>query len=197
MDVSVGHAECDASAASESHVHDNTTVYSSAAADRVIATYRKIHLPGTFEPFKSEDSTNQLEKGYFCPGNLGFEAFRAPDLILGALKKSSASSETTGTVDAIVGMMICNDRCWAEAWRTYGLQGVEPILGGYNTTGWAPDRVGTNKKRSGPAAAKQEALFHKKISIQAGSYQNGCWSINAAKCGMEDGKYPLIGGSAS
>jgi predicted amidohydrolase len=32
------------------------------------------------------------------------------------------------------------------------------------------------------------------LSCQAGSYQNGLWSINVAKCGEEDGKL-LIGGS--
>ena len=34
---------------------------------------------------------------------------------------------------AIVGMLICNDRRWPEAYRVMGLQGVELILLGYNT----------------------------------------------------------------
>jgi predicted amidohydrolase len=72
MDVSIGYAECDTSAPSGEHVHYNTAVYYSAAADKVIHKYRKVHLPGTFEPYERKDATNQLEKRYFRPGNLGF-----------------------------------------------------------------------------------------------------------------------------
>ena len=69
------------------------------------------------------------------------------------------------------------------------------VLCGYNTTGWAPELLGTNPKIKTKEMAKNEALFHNKLSVQHGSYSNACWSINVAKCGMEDGKYPLIGGS--
>jgi predicted amidohydrolase len=31
--------------------------------------------------------------------------------------------------------MICNDRRWPEAWRTYALQGAELVMFGYNTGG--------------------------------------------------------------
>jgi predicted amidohydrolase len=221
MDVSLGYAECDTSIepSNQDHRHFNTAVYYSAAADKVISKYRKVHLPGTFEPFVNPNATNQFEKRYFQPGDLGFEAFRAPGLIPNALKKSSPSksipqpsstglsssepntsmNSTNGLGDPIIGIMICNDRRWAEAWRCYGLQGVELVLCGYNTTAWAPDLLGTNPKLKSPEAAKAEALFHNKLSIQAGSYQNACWSINVAKCGVEeDGKrdkFPLIGGS--
>jgi predicted amidohydrolase len=221
MDVSLGYAECDTSIESsdQDHRHFNTAVYYSAAADKVIAKYRKVHLPGTFEPFANPNATNQFEKRYFRPGDLGFEAFRAPGLIPNALKKSSPSqsipqspstglsssepntsiNSINGLGDPIIGIMICNDRRWAEAWRCYGLQGVELVLCGYNTTAWAPDLLGTNPKLKSPEAAKAEALFHNKLSIQAGSYQNACWSVNVAKCGVEeDGKrdkFPLIGGS--
>jgi len=217
MDVSVGYAECDTSddtTSEQGHKHYNAAIYYSAAADKVIARYRKVHLPGTFEPFANPNATNQFEKRYFLPGNLGFQAFRAPGLVHGALKKNSdassikaassglSSSEpntdpdsTHGLGDPIVGMIICNDRRWAEAWRCYGLQGVEILIDGYNTTAWAPDLLGTNTKLTTPEMAKQEALFHSKLSIQAGTYQNACWSINVAKCGVEDGKFPLIAGS--
>ena len=199
MDVSVGYAECDTSAPAGEHVHYNTAVYYSAAADKVISKYRKIHLPGTFEPYERKDATNQLEKRYFKPGNLGFNAFRAPGLVKEPLTKSSAKraneAATLGLGDPIVGIMICNDRRWPEAWRALGLQGVELVLCGYNTTGWAPELLGTNPKIKTKEMAKQEALFHNRLTIQHGSYTNACWSINVAKCGMEDGKYPLIGGS--
>jgi predicted amidohydrolase len=37
-------------------------------------------------------------------------------------------------------------------------------------------------------------LFHNRLSVQAGAYQNSCWVIAVAKAGVEDG-FPLIGGS--
>ena len=199
MDVSVGYAECDTSAPAGEHVHYNTAVYYSAAADEVISKYRKIHLPGTFEPYDRKDATNQLEKRYFRPGNRGFNAFRAPGLVKDPLTKNAGEKEneadTLGLGDPIVGIMICNDRRWPEAWRALGLQGVELVLCGYNTTGWAPELLGTNPKIKTKEMAKKEALFHNSLTIQHGSYTNACWSINVAKCGMEDRKYPLIGGS--
>jgi predicted amidohydrolase len=198
MDVSIGYAEC-SDHSTDPHEHYNTNVYYSAAADKVIAKYRKIHLPGTFEPYERKDATNQLEKRYFKPGNLGFKAFRAPGLVKDAITKASGKKEndveTLGKGDPIVGMMICNDRRWAEAWRSYGLQGAEIVACGYNTTGWAPELLGTNPKLKTKEAAYNEAVFHHKLSCQHGSYTNACWSINVAKCGMEDGKFPLIGGS--
>lgn len=169
----------------------NTTIYYSASAGKVIAKYRKVHLPGTKEPI--EDKTGrgveqQLEKRYFTPGDLGFQAFRAPDLVSGAIKASSTATtaepvakETEGKGDPIVGMLICNDRRWSEAWRCYGLQGAELILEGYNTTAYAPQYDGT------PEEQEAEALFHHNISCQGGSYTNACFSVNTAKCGVEDG----------
>ena len=198
MDVSVGYAEHDTGRPESEHVHYNTAVYYSAALDAVVAKYRKVHLPGTVEPFPEEDAVQQLEKRYFRPGNLGFEAFRIPGLIEGVTQKKSSASmadDTVGKGDPILGMLICNDRRWPEAWRCYGLQGVELILCGYNTTAWAPQLLGTNKKIKDKEMAKSEALFHNRLCIQAGSYHNACWSINVAKCGVEDGKFPLIGGS--
>ncbi|POS78194.1 carbon-nitrogen hydrolase [Diaporthe helianthi] len=168
----------------------NTAIYYSASAGKVVGKYRKVHLPGTKEPI--EDKTGrgveqQLEKRCFTPGNLGFQAFRAPDLVSGAVKAAeagsspSATKEADGKGDPIVGMIICNDRRWSEAWRCYGLQGAELILDGYNTTAYAPQYDGT------PDEQEAEALFHHRISCQGGSYTNACFSINTAKCGVEDG----------
>lgn len=210
MDVSVGYAECDTSPDAASapsmphseHTHYNTAVYYSAAADRIINRYRKVHLPGTFEPYERPDATNQLEKRYFLPGNLGFPAFRAPGLLKDTLTKSDTTDaptpntpSTLGRGDPILGTLICNDRRWPEAWRVYGLQGIELLICGFNTTAWAPELVGSNPKLSSRAAAKSEADFHHRLSVQAGSYANACWSVNVAKCGLEDGAFPLIGGT--
>ncbi|RSM12377.1 hypothetical protein CEP52_002561 [Fusarium oligoseptatum] len=60
---------------------------------------------------------------------------------------------------------------------------------GYNTTAFAPQYEGT------PEWQEEEALFHHRLSCQAGSYQNACFSIHAAKAGKED-HGSLIGGSS-
>lgn len=168
----------------------NTTIYFSASEGKVIGKYRKVHLPGTKEPVEAEKGRGveqQLEKRYFTPGNLGFQAFRAPGLVKGAVKAESQDAqgkdpkELEGKGDPIIGMMICNDRRWAETWRCYGLQGVEIILDGYNTTAYAPQYDGSHEEQ------EKEALLHHNISCQSGSYTNACFSINTAKCGVEDG----------
>lgn len=165
----------------------NTTIYYSASACKVISKYRKVHLPGTKEPVGDKTGRGveqQLEKRFFTPGDLGFQAFRAPGLVTGALKASAGSRGTghaAGKGDPIIGMIICNDRRWGEAWRCYGLQGAELILDGYNTTSYAPQYDGT------PEEQEAEALFHHSISCQSGSYTNACFSVNTAKCGVEDG----------
>ena len=175
IDVSVGFAE-----ATSDGQHFNSSIYYHAATNSVLAKYRKIHLPGTFEPFKDPEAVNQLEKRYFLPGDLGFQAFRVPDL--------------ADSTEPIFGMMICNDRRWPEAWRSLGLQGVEVVLCGYNTAGWAPDLWGSDATQT-PEKAEEDALFHHKLSMQSNSYMNATFSVCAARCGMDDGKYNLIGGS--
>jgi len=188
VDISVGFAE-----RTEDGKGFNTSVYYSAVRGAVRAKYRKVHLPGTKEPFENPDAVNQLEKRYFEPGDLGFKAFRAPDLIPGAAKKGSGALGS-GKGDPVMGMLICNDRRWPEAWRCYGLQGVEVVLCGYNTAGYAPDLWGTRKVMS-PEEAEVDALFHHRLAMQGNSYMNSCFSISAAKAGLEDEKYDLIGGS--
>lgn len=173
----------------------NATLYYSGPQARVVSKYRKVHLPGTKEPIddvRGRGVEQQLEKRYFTPGDLGFQAFRAPGLVDGALTASEAAgtapADVEGKGDPIVGMVICNDRRWAEAWRCYGLQGVELILDGYNTTAYAPQYDGTREEQ------EAEALFHHRLSCQSGSYTNACFSVNVAKCGIEDGG-SLIAGS--
>lgn len=193
VDISVGFAERDTS---DGRGY-NTSIYYSARKKSIIAKYRKVHLPGTVEPFDSPDAINQLEKRYFTPGNLGFQAFRVPGIVASAVKKSDAAvaqGPTTGKGDPIMGMIICNDRRWPEAWRAYGLQGVELVLCGYNTAGWAPDLWGTRKPLT-PEQADEDAVFHHKLVMQANSYMNSCFSVSAGKAGLEDGKYDLIAGS--
>ncbi len=131
---------------------------------KIIGKYRKVHLPGHSE-FDPERTFQHLEKRYFEPGNLGFPVFRA--------------------LDGIFGMLVCNDRRWPEAYRVMGLQGVEMVLLGYNTPA-----VNSQRPTEGP----QQRLFHNRLSVQSGAYQNSTFVVAVAKAGNEDG-HPLIGGS--
>ncbi|KAK1977174.1 carbon-nitrogen hydrolase [Colletotrichum cereale] len=179
VDISVGFAE-----KTDDGETFNSCIYYHAKSGSIISKYRKIHLPGDFEPFADPDATNQLEKRYFKPGDLGFNAFRVPDLV----------ESTTERGEPIFGMIICNDRRWAESWRALGLQGVEVVLCGYNTAGFAPHLWGSSASMD-PDEARKKALFHHKLVMQAHSYTNACFSISAARCGLDDGKFDLIGGS--
>ena len=130
---------------------------------KIIGKYRKVHLPGHADnrphlPFQ------HLEKKYFEPGDLGFPVWRA--------------------FDSILGMLICNDRRWPEAYRVMGLQGVELIALGFNT----PSH---NIYHSEPPHLR---MFHHRLSVQAGAYQNASWVVATAKAGAEDG-FHLFGGS--
>jgi predicted amidohydrolase len=134
----------------------------------IIGKYRKVHLPGTSEP-RPNVTYQQLEKRYFEYGNLGFPTFRAPSWH-----------------DAVVGMMICNDRRWPEAWRVLGLGGAELVVLGYNSAAYDPN--------GGASESAELRTFHSKIVAQANAYMNATWAVAVAKAGVEDGA-GLIGGS--
>jgi N-carbamoyl-D-amino-acid hydrolase len=130
----------------------------------IVGKYRKVHLPGHSE-YDNERAFQHLEKRYFEPGDLGFPVWRM--------------------MGGIFGMLVCNDRRWPESYRVMGLQGVEIVVLGYNTPS-----VNSQKSIKGP----ERRLFHNRLSVQAGAYQNSTWVIAVAKAGDEDG-HPLIGGS--
>ena len=183
IDISLGYAESWTDADGKT-TNYNTMIYYSAMRDSVLSKYRKVHLPGTPKPVLKPNHSEQLEKMYFANGNLGFQAFRVPGLVKGALKQQTVnghSGASDGMGDPILGMLLCNDRRWPEAWREYGLQGAELILQGYNTCGYAPQLPGNVDEQ------EQLAIFHHRLSCQAGSYQNACFSINPGKAGYEDG----------
>ncbi|KAI5359647.1 Putative carbon-nitrogen hydrolase [Septoria linicola] len=193
IDICIGYAE-----RTPDGTGYNTCVYYSASEDKIISKYRKVHLPGRVEPFEDPNATNQLEKRYFTPGDLGFKAFRVPNLVPDALKKSHSSNDdvkTDGTGDPIMGMLICNDRRWPEAWRVYTLQGAEILMFGYNTGSHMSHLWGAGNTMT-PEEQEKEALFHSRLVQQANSYMNACFSISSARCGVDDGKYDLIGGSS-
>jgi len=130
----------------------------------IVGKYRKVHLPGHDE-FDPLRSHQHLEKRYFEPGDLGFPVWR--------------------TLGGVLGMAICNDRRWPETWRVMGLQGVEMVVLGYNT----PSANSQNASES-----LEMRLFHNRLSVQAGAYQNATWGVAVAKAGLEDG-HALFGGS--
>ena len=131
---------------------------------KIVGKYRKVHLPGHSE-YDPQRAFQHLEKRYFQPGDLGFPVWR--------------------TMGGILGMCICNDRRWPETYRVMGLQGVELIMLGYNTPS-----TNSQKADEGP----EKRLFHNRLTVQSGAYQNSAWVVAVAKGGVEDG-HPLIAGS--
>ena len=129
----------------------------------IVGRYRKVHLPGHAE-YDPQRTHQHLEKRYFEPGDLGFPVWRM--------------------LDGILGMCICNDRRWPETYRVMGLQGVEMIVLGFNTPS-------VNSQRGGERIEKR--MFHHRLSLQAGAYQNSAWVVAVAKAGTEDGHHCMGG----
>ena len=134
-----------------------------------IGTYRKVHLPGSVEP-RAGARFQQLEKRYFEYGDRGFPTFRGP----------------ASLGHAVLGMLICNDRRWPEAWRVLALRGVELVCIGYNSAAYDPN--------GGATEDGSLRTFHSQLVAQANAYMNATWAVTIAKAGDEDGS-GLIGGS--
>ena len=82
---------------------------------RIVARYRKIHLPGHSD-HKPDAPFQHLEKKYFEVGNDGFGV-----------------AEMLGTR---IGQCLCNDRRWPETYRVMSLQSARLVVLGYNTPSW-------------------------------------------------------------
>jgi predicted amidohydrolase len=141
----------------------NTSILVNKNAE-IVGRYRKIHLPGHTD-HKPQAPFQHLEKKFFDVGNEGFFVWE--------------------TMDAKIGMCLCNDRRWPETWRVLSLQGAELVAVGYNTPAF-------NIHWQEPTHLR---MFHHILSLQASAYQNSVWIAAAAKAGLEDGSH-LIGGSA-
>ncbi|WP_207541150.1 N-carbamoyl-D-amino-acid hydrolase [Sabulicella rubraurantiaca] len=146
----------------------NTAIYVHPSGE-VALKYRKVHLPGhkEYDPVRK---VQHLEKRYFEPGDLGFPVVRAP----------------VGETEANIGLLICNDRRWPEAWRVLGLQQVELVMLGYNTPSLNMENRGFE--------AHHLRVEHSHLSVRAGCYQNACYAVATAKAGTEDG-HELFGHS--
>ncbi|SAI72245.1 N-carbamoyl-D-amino acid hydrolase [Bordetella ansorpii] len=142
-----------------------------APSGEIVLKYRKVHLPGHAE-YASHRAVQHLEKRYFEVGDLGFPVVRAP---------VGAAGQPVN-----LGMLICNDRRWPEAWRVLGLQQVELVMLGYNTPAMNQDNKGFE--------AHHLRVLHSQLAIQSGCYQNACFGVAVAKAGKEDG-HELFGHS--
>jgi len=148
--------------------HRFNTAILVAPSGEILLKYRKVHLPGHAE-YDPGRAVQHLEKRYFEVGDLGFPVIRAP----------------MGQLDGLnMGMMICNDRRWPEAWRVLGLQSVELVMLGYNTPTTNQDAA---TQAGGAFEAPHLRVFHSHLSVQAGAYQNATFAVATAKAGIEDG----------
>lgn len=136
---------------------------------KIVHKYRKVHLPGFVEPIEGVPF-QQLEKRYFEYGDMGFQAVRTnPEWI-----------------DATVGMLICNDRRWPEAWRSYALQGMDLMLIGYNSVANAVGLFGDKED-------KTLRQYHSDLAAKSNAYFNSCFAVSVGKCGKEEGQDLLAG----
>ncbi|MDH2328939.1 N-carbamoyl-D-amino-acid hydrolase [Cereibacter sp. SYSU M97828] len=143
-------------------LHYNTSITVSPEGE-IVLKYRKTHLPGHAE-YEAERSHQHLEKRYFLPGDTGFNVVRNQGVVMG--------------------MAICNDRRWPEAWRVLGLQGVELVTIGYNTP---------SQNNLSAEEGIERRVYHHELSVCAGAYQNSTYAVAVAKCGMEDGNHMFAG----
>jgi predicted amidohydrolase len=118
----------------------------------LVGKYRKSHIPLIVPKSESRSSPN-YEKYYYAPGNTGFNAFK---LKLGG-------RETT------VGMLICYDRNFPEAWRALALHGTEIVF--------------LSSSSSSANREDKPELHEKQIITHA--YENGFFVVSANRTGTE------------
>lgn len=82
---------------------------------KIVARYRKIHLPGHAD-HKPDAPFQHLEKKFFEVGNEGFGV--------------------TDMLGTRIGQCLCNDRRWPETYRVMSLQSARIVVLGYNTPSW-------------------------------------------------------------
>ncbi|MGJ4950569.1 N-carbamoyl-D-amino-acid hydrolase [Bradyrhizobium sp. HKCCYLS20291] len=117
------------------------------------------------------------------PGHAEHEPWRKFQHLEKRYFEPGRSFGVTHAFGGVIGMAICNDRRWPETYRVMGLQGVEMVLIGYNTPVHNP-----------PAPEHDDlSLFHNRLVMQSGAYQNGTWVIGVAKGGIEEGVDAIAG----
>lgn len=117
------------------------------------------------------------------PGHAEYEPWRRFQHLEKRYFTAGREFGVTRVFGGIIGMALCNDRRWAETYRVMALQGAEMVLIGYNTP-----------VHNAPAPAHDDlSLFHNRLSMQAGAYQNGTWVVGVAKAGLEEGVDSIAG----
>ena len=144
---------------------ENGRVYNTAVlidpTGTVVQKYRKAHIPGVVEP--RGEGLDIFEKRYFTEGNLGFPVT--------ALRTGEAVK---------LGMLICYDRRFSEAYRALALGGAELICIPYNTPTFGRPR--------------EEGHETAEILLRAAAIENQVFIVAAGKAGVEEG-VEYIGGS--
>ncbi|MCW2713092.1 MAG: D-N-carbamoylase [Frankiales bacterium] len=121
-------------------------------------TYQKAHIPGR------RDATGQPLSGevcYFADGESGFRVFP--------------------TAVGRVGVLICADRGYPEAWRALGLGGAEIVAAPYNTSVQVPHDT------AAPAGPVEELRRIQHLRMAAAALTNGYFVVAAGKGGVERG----------
>ena len=104
----------------------------------IFEKYRKTHLPGTTKP---DGHAMVYEPYFFAYGDTGFKVYDA--------KKAK------------VGVHICQDRRYPEAYRALGLQGAEIIINGYNTPA-LPARARPQRARAARGRVREQPVRHRR-----------------------------------
>ncbi|MDU6494379.1 nitrilase-related carbon-nitrogen hydrolase, partial [Bradyrhizobium sp.] len=116
------------------------------------------------------DKSGQIVAKYrkvHLPGHAEHEPWRKFQHLEKRYFEPGKAFGVTDAFGGVIGMAICNDRRWPETYRVMGLQGVEMVLIGYNTPVHNP-----------PAPEHDDlSLFHNRLVMQSGAYQNGTWVI--------------------
>ena len=121
----LGYAEHASDSGEGEHVHYNTSVYYLAEADKVINIERFNYMVASSRTSVKTPQTNSRR-------DTSHPKTWVSALVADAISKKSGAKanepDTLGRIDLIIGMLICNDRRWPEAWRPYSLQGTELLL---------------------------------------------------------------------
>lgn len=120
--------------------------------------YQKTHIPGRRGPGGEPEAGEVL---YFADGRSGFRVF---DTAVGR-----------------VGVLICADRGFPEAWRLLALAGAEVVAAPYNTSVQVPHDPAAPE---GPVAELRR-IQH--LRIAAAALTNGYFVVAAGKGGVERG----------
>ncbi len=117
----------------------------------LVYKYRKSHIP--IIPEGAKNSSANYEKYYFSPGNTGFKSTHL----------------TIRNQEVKLGMLVCYDRNFPEAWRSLALDGAEIVFLSSSST-------------SAQRSDKPE-LHEKQIASHA--YENGFFVVSANRSGIE------------